>query len=162
MLNTRRVRWVDFVLHAKLHFCKELQGPQHCHQWYWQFHTNQYCKKATHITSANFQSRCGHVGEKIWHNHAYVNPLLILEVSRASICKSQKSHPFPYGWLLLWKKSLVHISKLHLQVASSHQIGLFYQGKVHSYHAHDLMDHPSWNGITMLFAWKFKHNHLKL
>ncbi len=29
MLNTKHARWVDFVLYAKLHNCKELQRPQH-------------------------------------------------------------------------------------------------------------------------------------
>jgi hypothetical protein len=44
----------------------------------------------------------------------------------------------------------VHILELHLQVTLGHQIGLFSKGKMHSYQALDLMDHPSGNDDTML------------
>lgn len=102
------------------------------------------------------------MGEKNWLDLAYVNPLLILEASWASICKSPRFLPLPYVQLLFWNMNSMHISKLHLQGISSHQIGLFSKEKMHSYQALDLMGHPSWNDNTMLNAWKFKHNHLKL
>jgi hypothetical protein len=102
------------------------------------------------------------MGKRNWHDRAYVNPLLILEASQVSICKSQKSLPLPYAWFLLWKMSLVHISKLCLQVTLNHYIRLFSEKEIQSYQAPSLMDHPSWNGNTMLFVWKFKHSHMKL
>jgi hypothetical protein len=162
MLNIGHAKLRDIVLHARLHLCKELQGPQHCHQWYPHPHMDQCYKKAIHIASVIFQSRCWHVGERNWHGHAYVNPLLILKASQAFVCKSQKSLPLPYVWFLWWKMSLVHISELCLQVVLGHQIRLLSEWEVHSYQALDLMDHLFWNGKTMLIAWTFEHSHLKL
>jgi hypothetical protein len=93
MLNTRCVRWVDIVLYSKLHLHKELQSPQHGHQWYPQLHTNQHYRKVTQISIMIFQFGCWYMGERNWHDRVYGNPLLILEASWTHVCKSQRFLP---------------------------------------------------------------------
>ncbi len=101
------------------HLLKELPRPQHFHWQYSQPHIDQRYEKATKFAHVIFQVGCWHMGEQNWHDHAYVNPFLILKASFVLFYKSQRS-PLPYVWLLLWNMSLVHILELCLQVASSH------------------------------------------